>query len=91
VVGRKADGVFDPAALAAAPPPQGPVAKEKRSSRQALLAAARSYFDGIHLYDSSVVQFHPGCIENGVTLTAVRSLAPGGPAVGDRANNLGVF
>ena len=43
VVGRKDDGVFDPAALAAAPPPQGPVAKEKRSSRQGLLA------DGPHI------------------------------------------
>ena len=95
VVGRKADGVFDPAALAAAPPPAGPVTKEKRSSRQALLAAARSYFDGIHSYDSSIVKFHPGCvrIENGVTLTGrpIANAAPGGPAVGDCANNLAVF
>jgi len=95
VVGRKADGVFDPAALTAAPPPAGPIAKEKRSSRQALLAAARSYFDGIHHWDSSRVLFHPGCvrIENGVTMTGrpIANAAPGQPAVGDCANNLATF
>jgi hypothetical protein len=95
VVGRKADGVFDPVALAAAPPPQGPVAKEKRSSRQAMLAAARSYFEGIHNYDSSLVQFHPGCvrIENGVTLTGrpIANPVAGGPTTGDCANNLATF
>jgi hypothetical protein len=95
VVGRKADGVFDPVALAAAPPPQGPLAKDKSSSRQAMLAAARSYFDGIHNYDSSIVQFHPGCvrIENGVTLTGrpIANPAPGGPTVSDCANTLATF
>jgi hypothetical protein len=95
VVGRKADGVFDPAALTAAPPPGGPIAKEKRSSRQAMLTAARSYFDGLHHWDSGLVQFHPGCvrIENGVTLTGrpIANPASGQPAVSDCANNLATF
>jgi hypothetical protein len=95
VVGRKSDGVFDPVALAAAPPPAGPIAKEKRSTRQAMLAAARSYFDGLHHWDSGRVLFHPGCvrIENGVTLTGrpIPNPPPGQPAVSDCANNLATF
>lgn len=95
VIGRKADVTFDAAGLTAVPPPTGPLPKEKRSSRQAMLAAARSYFDGIHHWDSARVQFHPGCvrIENGQTMTGrpIANPAPGQPAVGDCANNLGVF
>jgi hypothetical protein len=95
VVGRKADLTFDADGLTKNPPPQGPVAKEKRSSRQALLAAARSYFDGIHHWDSARVLFHPGCvrIENGQSMTGrpIANAAPGGPTTGDCANNLSVF
>lgn len=95
VIGRKADLTFDATGLTSAPPPTGPLPKEKRSSRQAMLAAARSYFDGIHHYNSGLVQFHPGCvrIENGQAMTGrpIANPAPGQPAVGDCANNLGVF
>lgn len=95
VVGRKADGVFDAAGLTANPPPAGPVAKEARSSREAMLAAARSYFEGIHFYSSGTVLSHPGCVrvENGQMMTGrpIQSPAPGQPAVSDCSTNLEGF
>lgn len=47
------------------------VAPEYRSSRAALAAVAKSYFEGITHADPSLVQFHPDCnrVENGVQTT----------------------
>ena len=87
--------MFDADGLAATPPPGGPAAKETRSSRQALIAAADSYFEGIERHDSSVVLAHPGCarVENGVTVTGrtIANAAPGKPAVSDCSNNMTGF
>jgi hypothetical protein len=95
VVGRKADLAFDATGLTANPPPAGPVAKEARSSRQAMLAAARSYFEGIHFSSSAMVLAHRGCprIENGQMMTGrpVQNPAPGQPAVTDCFTNLEGF
>lgn len=95
VVGRKGDGVFDAAGLTANPPPAGPVAKEARSDRAAMLAAARSYFEGIHFYSSGIVLSHRGCVrvENGQMMTGrpIQTPAPGQPAVSDCSTNLEGF
>lgn len=86
VVGRKADLTFDAAGLTASPPPTA-VPAGARSSRQALLAAARSYFDGIHQWNGALVLAHRGCVrvENGQTMTGrpIQNPAAGEPTVSD--------
>jgi len=91
--GQPAGNFFDPDNLAANPPPEKAVAKEARSSREAMLAATNSYFDGITTHDGSIIMAYPGCsrTENGFTVTG-RSRAPatagGPPAVSDCTSNL---
>jgi hypothetical protein len=84
--GQPAGNFFDPEALAANPPPER-VAGDARSSREAMVAATNSYFDGITTHDGSIIMAQPGCsrIENGFTVTG-RSGGPGGG--GDCAANL---
>jgi hypothetical protein len=67
VVGRKVDLLFDADGFTASPPPDKPLAKQARTSREALIAAAQSYFDGIQNHDSSKVLRVDGCgrFENG--------------------------
>jgi hypothetical protein len=86
--GQPAGNFFDPDNLAAAPPPDKPLAKDGRSSREALIAITNSYFDGITSHDGSIIIAHPGCnrVENGFTVTN-RAGGPGGG--GDCAANLG--
>ena len=91
VISRKGDpglngpaggNVFDADNLIANPPSDKPVAKEARISREAMIAIANSYFDGITTHDGSIIMAYPGCVrlENGVTM-AGRGAAPrgGGP------------
>jgi hypothetical protein len=90
--GQPAGNFFDPDNLTANPPPDKIVAKEARSSREAMLAATNSYFDGITSHDGSIIMAYPGCsrTENGFTVTG-RSRAPasgGPPVVGDCTSNL---
>ena len=83
VIGRKIDGMFSADGLSANAPPLALVAKEARSSREAMVAAAKSYFDGIERHDSSAVLGQKGCvrIENGVmTAGPVPALNPTAPA-----------
>jgi hypothetical protein len=101
VISRKGDpglngpaggNVFDPDNLIANPPPDKPAAKEARIPREAMIAIANSYFDGITTHDGSIIMAYPGCIrlENGVTM-AGRGAAPrgGGPdAVRDCTSGL---
>jgi hypothetical protein len=101
VISRKGDpglngpaggNVFDPDNLIANPPTDKPVAKEARIPREAMIAIANSYFDGITTHDGSIIMAYPGCIrlENGVTM-AGRGAAPrgGGPdAVRDCTSGL---
>ena len=65
--GQPAGNFFDPDNLAANPPPDKIVAKEARSSREAMMAATNSYFDGITTHDGSIIMAYPGCsrMENG--------------------------
>jgi hypothetical protein len=92
VPGQPAGNFFDPDNLAANPPPDKTVAKEARSSREAMVAATNSYFDGITTHDGAIIMAHPGCmrVENGNTVTGrSRAAAKGGPpAVSDCASNL---
>jgi len=79
---------MNPEGLAASPPPERVVPKNVRSSRDAMIAAANSYFDGLQAHDGSVVLAHPGCIriENGVTVTGRGGVAPPPiPSVGGAA------
>jgi hypothetical protein len=69
--GQPAGNFFDPANLMVTPPPDKPLAKEMRTSREALIAITNSYFDGITTHDGSIIMAHPGCVrvENGATVT----------------------
>jgi hypothetical protein len=69
--GPPSGNFFEPDNLAANPPPEKPVAKELRSSREAMIAATNSYFDGITTHDGSIIMAYPGCnrTENGNTVT----------------------
>ena len=91
IIARKGDpglngpaggNVFDADNLIANPPSDKPVAKEARMPREAMIAVANSYFDGITTHDGSIIMAYPGCVrlENGVTM-AGRGAAPrgGGP------------
>ena len=88
VISRKGDpglngpaggNVFSPDNLVANPPPEKPVTKEARLPREAMVAIANSYFDGITTHDGSIIMATPGCsrLENGVTMTG-RGAGPRG-------------
>jgi hypothetical protein len=76
--GQAAGNFFDPDNLSANPPPDKPIAREARSSREAMLAATNSYFDGITTHDGAIIMAYPGCtrVENGATVTG-RAGGPG--------------
>jgi hypothetical protein len=97
--GQPAGNFFEPDNLAANPPPDKPMAKEAWSSREAMIAATNSYFDGITTHDGSIIMAHPGCarLENGNTVTGRsgggrgKAAAPatgGPPAVTDCTSGL---
>ncbi len=97
VIGRKSDGMFSADGLTANSPPEKPVAKGARSTREAMIVAAQSYFDGIQNHDSSRVLSAKGCvrIENGV-MTAGPVPGPpaseaGPPIKGDCGSNMEDF
>ena len=103
VIGRKVDGMFNADGLSANAPPVGPIAKEARSAREAMVAAAQSYFDGLERHDSSAVLGQKGCvrIENGVMTAGpipASQLAPpqsapaqGPPVIGDCGSHMDIF
>jgi hypothetical protein len=86
--GQPAGNFFDPDNLTASAPPEKPVAREGRSSREAMVAATNSYFDGITSHDGSIIMAYPGCIriENGATVTGRG--ARGGTGLTDCTSNL---
>jgi len=69
--GQPAGNFFDPDNLIVTAPPDKPLPKEARASRETLIAATNSYFDGITTHDGSIIMAHPGClrVENGATVT----------------------
>jgi hypothetical protein len=80
-------GLVDPASLTANPPADRTVPKDARSSREAMIAVANSYFDGLSTHDGSIIMHEPGCtrIENGTMMTG---RGRGGLAPGDCTSNL---
>jgi hypothetical protein len=95
--GQPAGNFFEPDNLAANPPPEKVIAREARSSREAMLASTNSYFDGITSHDGSIIMAYPGCsrTENGATVTGragrgggAPAASGGPPAVSDCTSNL---
>ena len=70
---------FAPDTLIANPPPERTLAKDARMTREAMLAATNSYFDGITSHDGSIIMAIPGCsrYENGIAVTGGRGGAGG--------------
>ncbi len=69
--GQPTGNFFDPENLAANPPPERILPKQERLPREALVAIANSYFDGLSTHDGAIILEHHGCtrIENGFTVT----------------------
>jgi hypothetical protein len=88
--GQPAGNFFDPENLAAHPPPDKPIAKEARASRETLIAVTNSYFDGITSHDGSIIMAHPGClrVENGATVTGHPARGETTGALTDCTSNL---
>ncbi len=83
--GQNAGNFFDPDNLAMNPPPEK--AKDPHQSREAMIAATNSYFDGITTHDGSIIWAYQGCmrVENGNTVTG---RARGGTVPGDCTTGL---
>jgi len=78
ISGQPGGVVFNVDELIANPPNEGTVPRNRRYSRDDLIAVANSYFDGIIAKNSKVIKGHPGCTrrENGFP-TFGNPLAPG--------------
>jgi hypothetical protein len=81
--GGPATNLWNPEYLTANPPPDRVVPKDKRSTRDELIAITNSYFDAITSHDDSVALRHQGCgrVENGSPAPAGAFL-PAGPGRG---------
>ena len=85
IIGRQSTGVYSPQGLIDNPPPEAPAAGTTRTSRDDLLAAAASYFDGVQGKNGKIIRAHAGCprIENGVMLAGRRPGAAQQPNFAD--------
>ena len=88
--GQPSGNFFDPENLAAHAPPDKPITKEARASRETLIAVTNSYFDGITSHDGSIIIAHPGClrVENGATVTGRPARGETTGALTDCTSNL---
>ena len=70
--------LFNPDNLAANAPPETTLARDARASRDAMIAATNSYFDGITSHDGTIIQAVPGCprFENGQTMAGRGNTPP---------------
>lgn len=84
--GGQGGNLFNPDNLVANAPSETPVPREARVSRDEMIAATNSYFDGISGHDGMIVMATPGCprFENGQTM-AGRGNTPPPPAPGTPA------
>jgi hypothetical protein len=75
--------LFNTDNLVANAPAEAPLAREARVSREEMIAATNSYFDGISTHDGRIIMAAPGCprFENGQTM-AGRGNTPPAPAPG---------
>lgn len=69
--GARPPNSWNPAGLAANPPPERVLPPSRRLPRATMIAIVNSYYDGITSHDGSVVLAHPGCnrYENGTRVT----------------------
>ena len=84
VVARRGEAsVFSPQTMAAKPEWDQPLPPARRTPREAMIAAANAYFDGIEAKSGANVPAAPGCnrYENGLKTTN----RPGGPQEGCKA------
>lgn len=88
--GQPAGNFFNPENLSVIAPPDKPLAKEARASRETLMAVTNSYFDGITTHDGSIIMAQPGCVrvENGQTVTGRAAAGRGSGEVTDCTSNL---
>jgi hypothetical protein len=80
-IARRGEALYSPAGLAAEPPLDSKTPPARRASREALIKAADSYFEGLQRGDGKVVIHNPGCVrlENGTKVTQ-RQPPPGASA-----------
>src|SRR5687768_14966212 len=71
IIGRKGVSLYEPQNLIDHGPSDAPIPAALRSSREAMIKAANSYFDGAQAQNPSIVIQKPGCdrYENGVKMT----------------------
>lgn len=80
ILGRKGAALYNPVGLVNEPPSDQAIAKADRGTRDQLVEAATSYFDGLQSKNGSIVLKQDGCVrlENGTKVTQRRS-GPGVP------------
>ena len=79
IISRKTDiglngtgpNLLEPENLVANAPPDKPMPRDAKLTREVMVATVNSYFDGITTHDGSIIEAYQGCtrIENGVTMT----------------------
>jgi hypothetical protein len=71
IVARKGVSLYDPENLIEHAPSEKPVPSQLRSTREQMIAAADSYFNGAQAHDPKIMLQKPGCnrFENGVKTT----------------------
>ena len=82
IIGRKGVSLYEPQNLIDHGPSDRPIHKSLRSTREQMIAAAASYFDGAQTQSPSVALQRPGCdrYENGVKMTNRAGAGAGGVA-----------
>jgi len=80
IIGRKGVSLYDPDTLIANAPSDRSIDPTLRSSREQMIAAAASYFDGAQSQNPKIVLQRPGCdrYENGVKMTNRAGTGAGG-------------
>jgi hypothetical protein len=80
IIGRKGVSLYEPQNLIDHGPGDQPLPASARSSREAMIAAAASYFDGAQSQNPAVALQKPGCdrYENGMKTTNRKGPGPGG-------------
>ena len=83
IIGRKGVSLYDPETLIAHAPADRPIDAALRSTREQMIAAAASYFDGAQSQNPAIVLQRPGCdrYENGVKMTNRAGTGAGGVTV----------
>jgi hypothetical protein len=83
IIGRKGASLYAPEGLIEHGPADKPIDKSLRSTREQMIAAADSYFNGAQSQNPAIVLQRPGCdrYENGVKMTNRAGTGAGGVSV----------